>query len=625
MSEDTTAQPDLIKRGRGIFACLTIILAALALYGGTANYGFLEHDDDRNIYENHRILNPTSANYASYWSEPYLGLYIPVTYTYWTALSGLSHALSDTSETQNEAQKPDPRWFHRGNVILHATNGLLVMMLLRIVGFGLLASTFGALFFVAHPLQVEAVAWASGAKDVWSTFWGLLSLVAFARYLNKQIPHRRLMLCLNYIFYALAILCKPSQVVIPALCALMLYHKESKFSLQRLTVFIPHGVVLSAYLLLANVSQGAEGTFKPVPLALRPLIAGDAINFYASKIILPIDLAVDYARHPYAVINNKGALVLSFLTLVILAVSLVATLVTNKPWLKKTTVVCGMFVVSLVPVLGLVPFGYQFFSTVCDRYAYLAVIAPAWALASMTQGVGARRRAIQIITTLYLLTLSFATAHQIEYWHDETTLFQHSLEVQADGAVALIGRSNELAKKGDWRSTLPLLERASQALPDWARPHNNLGTSFVNLDRYQDAADALAKALKLRPVYPLAWSNRCSVVRQLKRLDEAAHDCKMAVDQAPEFAPAHLNMALTLMDMGNWAGAAASYQKALALDPNNYDSLYFWASALRDRGDYHGAIQSFTKLAALYPRSEEARRELEHTQSLAATGGTAKN
>lgn len=621
MIEDTAANPAPFKRSRGIFACLAIILAALALYGRTANYGFLEHDDDRNIYENHRILNPTLEHYASYWSEPYLGLYIPATYSYWTALSSLSASLSDAPG----AQKPDPKWFHRGNVTLHAINGLLVMTLLRFVGFGLLGSTFGALYFVAHPLQVEAVAWASGAKDVWSTFWGLLSLVTFARYLNYQIPHRRLMLCLSYFCYALAILCKPSQVVIPALCALMIYHRASSFSLKRLSALLPHGVILSVYLAMANVSQGAEGTFKPVPFAMRPLIAGDAINFYAAKILIPINLAVDYARHPYAVISDMGALGLSGLTLVMLVVSTVATLVTNKTWLKKITLVCGIFVVSLIPVLGLIPFGYQFFSTVCDRYAYLAVLAPAWAIASLTQAYGARHQANNLIMALYLLLLSLAAAHQISYWHDETTLFQHSLEVQPDGAVALIGRSNEHAKKGDWQSTLPLLERASQVLPDWARPYNNLGTSFVNLNRYQDAAEALAKALKLRPVYPLAWSNRCSVVRQLKRLNEAAHDCRIAVDQAPEFAPAHLNMALTLTEMGDWAGAAASYQRALALDPSNYDSLFFWASALRDRGDYRGAIQGFTQLAALYPRSEEAKRELEQTLSLAATTGTAKN
>ena len=595
-------------------AMLAVVAFVAMIYGRTVTFGFIEHDDDRNIYENHRLLNPTVETFTSYWTEPYLGLFIPATYTYWTAVSAWSNSWSH----EDGFKKPDPKWFHLGNVILHGANGLLVLTLLSSVGFSSVAATFGALFFVAHPLQVEAVAWASGAKDVWSSFWGLLSLVTFLQFLTRPVSAEKkylglVPLFLSYLFFSIAILAKPSQVVIPVMGALLIYYHDRKINLHRVKILLPYMVILGIYLTLANLSQGAEGSFKQVPLALRPLIAGDAINFYATKILFPLNLAVDYARPPTTVINSNIALALSTFTLMFLTATALVWLRHKNQSFNTITVSIWLFVVGLTPVLGLVPFGYQFFSTVCDRYAYLAMLSPALVVAMLQQHVRKSRGVLTTILIAYVTSLGFGTLRQVDYWQNESKLFKHSLEVQPDGAVALIGFSNELAKQGDWNGTIPLLTRARQSLPDWARPHNNLGTSFVNLNRFEEAADELALAVKLRPVYPLAWSNRCSVLRQLKRFKESLHDCKIATVQAPDFAPAHLNLALTLSELGDWKSAELSYAKALALNPNNYDSIFFWALALRERGRYQEAANQLSKLFQLYPSSEEALRELNQT------------
>src|SRR5580704_8059317 len=68
------------------------------------------------------------------------------------------------------------------NALIHVANTLLV--------FGFLSRTTGARWpsalvaalFALHPLHVESVAWASERKDTLSTFFGLLSLIAYVRY-----------------------------------------------------------------------------------------------------------------------------------------------------------------------------------------------------------------------------------------------------------------------------------------------------------------------------------------------------------------------------------------------------------------------------------------------------------
>ena len=43
-------------------------------------------------------------------------------------------------------------------------------------------SVLVAALFAFHPLRVESVAWVSERKDVLSGFFGLLALMAYARY-----------------------------------------------------------------------------------------------------------------------------------------------------------------------------------------------------------------------------------------------------------------------------------------------------------------------------------------------------------------------------------------------------------------------------------------------------------
>ena len=601
-----------------------IFLVAALLFGASIRFGFLEHDDDRNIYENPRMLAMTSETLSSYWQEPYLGLYIPATYLYWSAGTALSHALSS-----GDALPTIKPWiFHLGNILLHAANGVLVWMLLLEFGASAAAALIAALFFVAHPIQVEAVAWASGAKDVLSSFFGLASLLFYAKFLQPRstAPTRsvsassqkaqqsqrilNLFYTVSFVCFILAILAKPSQLVLPALYLLMSIYTNHKLTFRSLTQLIPHALAFCAYFSVANATQGAEGTFQPVPWLARPLIAGDAIIFYLQKIMIPIDFALDYGRHPRLVMGNAWLLFRSLMPYCGVAMGIWIWLKRPALRYRLPLIAAAVFILGLLPSLGFLPFGYQFFSTVCDRYAYLAVLGPSILLCSMLNNLHTGRIGNLIAISVLLTALATQTLRQLDFWSNERKLFEHSLAVQPDGAVALIGISNDLANQGNWAATLPLLQRARNALPDWARPHNNLGTTYVNLNRLQDAADALAEAIRIRPLYPLALSNRCSVLTDLHRYPEAVTQCREAVSQAPEFAPAYLNLALALVRTNQWDPARTSFIKALTINPTNFDARLYWALALKDHGDLKEAIAQLQILKQQYPSNSEAAQYL---------------
>ena len=75
----------------------------------------------------------------------------------------------------------DPRIFHGLNLGIHAVAGILVFLIVRRWVGGVWPAAAGAAVFAVHPIQVEAVAWASGLRDVLA---GAMSLAAIWIYLT---------------------------------------------------------------------------------------------------------------------------------------------------------------------------------------------------------------------------------------------------------------------------------------------------------------------------------------------------------------------------------------------------------------------------------------------------------
>src|SRR5205814_8463541 len=78
-----------------------------------------------------------------------------------------------------------------------------------------------------HPLHVESVAWAAERKDTLSTFFGLLSLIAYTRYAEAASIRRYAWVA---IMLALGLLAKPMLVTWPFVMLLLDYWPLQRFS-----------------------------------------------------------------------------------------------------------------------------------------------------------------------------------------------------------------------------------------------------------------------------------------------------------------------------------------------------------------------------------------------------------
>src|SRR5213083_3155681 len=338
------------RRGmnRRALCAAVLAVACSAAFGRTALHGFLFWDDRAFIAENPLIAHPSAASLLALWTTPLEDLYAPLTYTLWGLLAAVFG--------------PKPWAFHLTNVALHALNGGLVFAVLRrlVTEDDGRAALAGALLFALHPVQSEAVAWASEAKDLLSA---LFSLLAIRQYLVfREGENRRAYLWASGAF-ACALLAKPSAVVAPVLLVILnrgIQRRDWAGSLRGLS---PWFVAAAAFTLIAAHVQPAAGLHFVAPVWLRPAIALDALTFYLGKLVLPLHLIPDYGRTSQSVVSS-GALAYTWIP----AAALLAAgwvLRQKLPWMAAAV---ALFVAALLPVLGLVPFDFQYYSNVADHY-----------------------------------------------------------------------------------------------------------------------------------------------------------------------------------------------------------------------------------------------------------------
>ncbi len=370
-----------------------LIVLTVAVFWRVHDHGFV-WDDRIDIYDNPHLNSETGPDILVFWQKPYQHLYIPLTYTVWATIARFSKA-----PTTREGINLNPRLFHVANLIVHLLSIIVVFTILRLLVPSDWAAGAGTLLFAFHPVQVESVAWVDGMRDVLS---GFLSFVALWQYLTYaratstaptgsgeketeisvskgvafDLNRRKLHYAAATLAYVLALLAKPSAVVVPAVAWLLDYWVLRR-SLRQSTVALVAWLVLAVpFVILTRWAQSEDVIYFITPLWARPFVAGDAIAFYMYKLALPLWLGPDYGRQPEWVLSHWWGYVMWMAPCGLLLMAWLWR--DRKPWLMASA---GIFVVGVLPVSGLVPFTFQYISTVADRYLYLSMLGPALALA----------------------------------------------------------------------------------------------------------------------------------------------------------------------------------------------------------------------------------------------------
>lgn len=544
---------------------LGVFLIVLAVFFPGIFGAFTSWDDNDNVFANPYYLPVTPGSVAHFWTTPYNQLYTPVTNTIWAACAAVSRLPEPVGVIGSGSTPFAALPFHLLGVLFHAGAAVLVFYLLRHLTKSDPGAILGALLWAFHPLQVEPVAWVTGHNNVYSGFFGVLALVLYVRTVPDDRP--------NYIgatiAYLLALLAKPTAVAVPLIVValeLFVLRRPAKRWLPGFAVWAGLAVALAVFTKLSSPASDNVS----VDLWKRPVIALDAAAFYLGKITFPAFLGVDYGRLPDRVVFSWWGYVCALVTVGIVG----ACVVLWRRGVRIPLAALAIMIAGVFPVLGFVPYYFLKISTVADRYLYLALLGPAFALASFIGTIPAGRKRVRLSVAATILALFAArTLVQTFVWRDSETLFANAIRVNPRSSNGHSNYGLVLADKKDFAGALRHALLAVEYNPGRAELLNNLGIAFAETGELPKAIASFREAVRLKP----------------------------------DDGQSHYHLGVALMDAGNLTDAATALREATRLSPQNPETWYRLGMALGRIGPADEAIHALAKALELRPNDVEAR------------------
>ena len=266
---------------RTIAACAAIVVTVLALYWPATSAWF--YQDDLQWLAGTLTFRPADLldfERQAHFFRPVISLY------FWAATPLFAGS---------------PVAFHWANHVLHAANGLLVLVLARTIGFNRGFALFAAIVFVSMPAYVEAIAWISALAEPVTTLFGMISLCALLRARRQASA---VWAGASVVAFFLALITHESSVVLLPLLVIgdWAFASEGRRESLRgaltsgIRRFAPYAVLLGVYLVAdLVVNQRSylveEGHYRVGPHAVENLLAY-VVTLFAGDRSLPTYIIV---------------------------------------------------------------------------------------------------------------------------------------------------------------------------------------------------------------------------------------------------------------------------------------------------------------------------------------------
>jgi tetratricopeptide (TPR) repeat protein len=537
----------------GLYTCVT--------------FDFVSLDDNVNVFGNPWLKRPLAEALVRFWRGPYESLYIPVPYTLWRLVAEGTAALYQNGLLSSPLP---PAIFHGLSLALHLFNSALVIGILSRLIPGLWSPVIlGATIFALHPIQMETVAWISGLRDLVAYGLGLSAI-----WLLMEQNSSKKRIALASVFFLLAILSKPNAVVLPMAAALIWYAAGCLSGRWRWVLLGVWGLCLIPVVAI-NKSQQLDGGLQFVPsLWQRPWIAWDAIGSYLSHIIWPFHLTPDYGRSPAYVLAQPWTVV-----------GVLTPLVPLFIWLglgqKKSLLFAYLFfLLCLGPTLGMISFQYQEFSTVSDRYAYLAMLGVGWFAAVLLGELRWHPVRWGLLLSVFL-ACSVLGRQQMGIWKDSRTLFSYGLRISPRSKIIAFSMGNLHYEAGRYEEAEHFFKIVADEWPSLADVHLNLAVVYAASQRFDLALGEVEKTLKLSPEEGQALHLKGMVLSHLGRTQEAKAAFASHLTLRPSGVIGIYSQAMTLLLDGDLTGAIDGFHKVLTEQPSNRSAMNYLAAIYR--------------------------------------------
>jgi hypothetical protein len=332
--------------------------------------------------------------------------------------------------------------------------------------------------------------------------------------------------------------------------------------------FITLSVISS---LLTIAAQKAGSSLVPLlfaPLSTRVLVAVQSIITYLGKMLMPLNLIPLYP-YPRDVSLFSFKYVLSIILVVGITAACVMFAKKQKAWLSAW----GYYVLTLIPVLGIVQVGNQ---AMADRYTYLPSIGPFLIAGLCAAGIAqkasffAKRSALGMAAPLagalmVIGSLAAGTVQQIGVWKSGFILWDHVIAKGSESATAYNNRGLSLDEMGQRDRAITDFEKAIALDPANYFSYNNIGMIYGKDGQYLRSIEYFSKAIAINPQHADSYCNLGLSYFYAGHHDRALENYTTAISLKGDFDTAYLNRGNLYFITGDKKHALDDYRMACSL------------------------------------------------------------
>ena len=600
-----------------------IALVTFAVYLHALQNDFVALDDDAYVFDNLHIRSFD----LSFLRWAFLDFYA----SNWHPLTWMSHALDYALWGLN------PMGHHLTNIILHAVNTFIVVVLAMRLREALtwtaeqkrpaailhertvlITGGVTGILFGLHPLHVESVAWVAERKDLLCAFFFMLSIMAYTNAV-RRIGHgaERIRLAPGALlsalcFFILALLSKPMAVTLPVVLLILDWYPFNRIhSLKTFRSSLVEKLPFMALSLMSSIltmlAQGAGRAVVPiafVPLSIRLLVAAKSLVSYLWKMVVPSDL-VPFYPYPGNASLLSGEYLLAVACVVAITVTCSVIAKKQKLWLSGW----GYYVVTLLPVIGIVQVGGQ---AMADRYTYLPGLGPflivgcaaAWLFDRMNASKKRWIPAVRVIgvaaMVLASVLLAYLTFQQIGVWKNSLVILNYILAKEPHNSPHVyLYRGMALEKAGKLERALEDYNQAIALDPSYSEAYDNRGLLYQKKGRQDKAIEDFNRSILLDPSSGKAYFNRGVIHAETGLFDQAIEDFNHSLTREPAFADAYANRGIAYALTGRQGMALADFNKAIELNKRSPDAYFDRGKLYYSTGQRELARADFQKACDL--------------------------
>lgn len=521
-------------------------------FGNALQNNFVRFDDDQYLVNNPYMRGDFSKDDIQ-WALKADLLFRSAFTDYWQPITHFSHMIDVHFFGMNA------KAHHATNLLLHFLNVLLLFTFLhrltRKMGLSLIASVL----FAVHPVHAETIAWVTARKDLIAFFW---ILICFHVYISKNLfLSAKKLLC--WLLYALALMSKPSAIVLPLLLMVWDYWKDGEAGALPFKQFfqislrdkLPLFVLTLLYLPVPFLGQSQAFEFSFSHHLLQGILA---YPFYLLKIFFPFSLGL-YGPTPL----EWPPVILPLLALCLWALTGFFLYRYQKKQ-RQITACLAFFIVSLLPVL--------FLPWPADRFLYLPSIGILFLLALAIDTFISDSAGRKVLTAFLVILFVMKSSSQVTVWGNSQSLFQNALRINARNYAALTNLGALLMQEDRLEEAQVHLTAALILKPKNAETHNNLGVFFMKKYQYEDAEKHFQAALSINPSFPDAYYNLGAALYFLGKKDQAMSAYQKTISINPRHASAYNGIGSILAQEGEYQKAYYFFAQALTINPRHQDA-----------------------------------------------------